>query len=66
MLVFLVQFMRELRVFAALKSSGNTKDANELFFHSFVGSIIYGHGELKGMLTQFVVGASETACRGFS
>ncbi len=32
-----------------LKEAGNTKDANELFFHSFVGSIIYGHGELNGV-----------------
>jgi hypothetical protein len=47
-LVFMVQLIRELRVFATLKAAGKTKDANELFFFSFVGSIIYGHGELKG------------------
>ncbi len=49
LVVFLIQLVRELRMFATLKSSGNTKHANELFFHSFVGSIIYGHGELKGV-----------------
>ncbi len=47
-LVFMVQLMHELRTFATLKAAGKTKDANEQFFFSFVGSIIYGSGELKG------------------
>lgn len=47
--LFCYQFLRELRIFGRLKKEGEQDKANKYFFHSFVGSIIYGHGLLKGV-----------------
>jgi len=48
--VFVVQFCRELRSFGLLKiRQGRQKEANDVLFYSFVGSIIYGHGEMRNV-----------------
>lgn len=50
LLLFLAQFFKELLTFARAKAEGTadgTKRANEVFFHSFIGSIVYGHGEVR-------------------
>ena len=50
LLLFLAQFFKELLTFAKAKAEGTaegTKRANEVFFHSFIGSIVYGHGEVR-------------------
>lgn len=48
-LVFLLQLLFQLRRFGYLKRYGIKQDANDAFFYSFVGSIIYGHGEVKNI-----------------
>jgi hypothetical protein len=47
--LYLRQLLSELRRFALLKRDGQGAAANELWFFSFCGSIIYGHGELRGV-----------------
>lgn len=50
LLLFLGQFFKELLSFAKAKSEGTaegTKRGAEIFFHSFIGSIVYGHGEVR-------------------
>lgn len=48
--MFVYQFLRELRRFGNFKNrEQNQKAANDCFFYSFVGSIIYGHGDIKNI-----------------
>jgi len=49
LLLFLMQFLFELVAYAAAKRSSDPSKAAPIFFHSFVGSIVYGHGEVKGV-----------------
>lgn len=49
LLLFCIQLIKEVRVFGKLKQSGKQAAANKFFFHSFVGTITYGHGEMKGV-----------------
>jgi len=51
LLLFLRQLLAELRRFGLLKREGNSKAANETMFFSFVGAVIYGHGEVRGVST---------------
>ena len=49
-LVFLFRFVFELREYAILKHIKCEKDtARKFYFHSFVGTIIYGHGRLENV-----------------
>lgn len=56
--LFCIQFLTELRGFGRLKRSGEQDIANKYFFHSFVGAIIYGHGQLKGVASWVAISAS--------
>jgi hypothetical protein len=46
LIVFLAQFFKELLGFATASSQ---QVANDIFFHSFIGSIVYGHGLVKNV-----------------
>eukprot|EP01083_Nonionella_stella_P136672 416004_1 len=47
---FVLRFMFELKRYGKLKYIQNDTDsAEEFYFHSFVGTIIYGHGTLKNL-----------------
>ena len=48
-LVFLFQVISELRWFGILNREKKNKEANSYFFHSFFGSVIYGHGIIKNV-----------------
>ncbi len=46
--VFSILFTREVHTYGILKyRKKETKKARDFYFHSFVGTIIYGHGKLK-------------------
>jgi hypothetical protein len=45
--LFSAQILVELREFGWLKEQKQTEKANNFFFHSFFGAVIYGHGVLK-------------------
>jgi len=40
-----LQLLRELLAYG--RAPRGSKEANEIFFHSFIGSIVYGHGEVR-------------------
>lgn len=46
--LFTLQFMTEVRNFIKLQAS-KSETANEYFFFSFIGSVVYGHGEIKNI-----------------
>lgn len=48
-LLFCMQLIKEVRIFGKLKQQGKQQEANKFFFHSFVGTILYGHGDMKGV-----------------
>eukprot|EP01083_Nonionella_stella_P252341 869561_1 len=49
-LFFMLRFIYELRTYAIYKRiERNVDKASEYYFHSFVGTIIYGHGRLQNV-----------------
>jgi hypothetical protein len=50
LLFFVARFVYELRTYSQLKYAlRQTEEAKQFYFHSFVGTIIYGHGTLKNV-----------------
>jgi hypothetical protein len=45
LLSFAYQFMTDVSTFVQFKKEGDTEAANKHFFHSFVGTMVYGHGK---------------------
>eukprot|EP01083_Nonionella_stella_P143560 446453_1 len=47
---FIFRFIVELKTYGRLKwKEDNEEKAKEIYFHSFLGTIIYGHGRLKNV-----------------
>jgi len=52
LLVFTFQFMSDILQFTAFKQQGKQQEANDFFFNSFSGAMVYGHGLLKNVSTK--------------